>query len=651
MDDFDYSIQVSERDWNTFYQECEECDLQTPVLASLDDSGISDADDASPSASSRDPHKETDLLELDFPDDGPPDCTGCPLDCYLSTCDLPGPKDVLPCSEEDTHLESMNKFFERFIEENVKDPAEPVHLPQAKSQTDSNQMLTGKETEKTPRGLSRLRDSALMDTSNAGDSGYSSHLADSKPDHSSGDILIISDFEEECPLSHNASVKSSLESHDTKKQGQRSFGSSSSRGVLWESEPDPINQGLDTNMNETPILYSGDAICPLSNSDKDQQGFRRMCKNISVQNLRALEAEPRVTQVMNASLHTIATEEEEIDESSSTFLWTEENVNSVPLKSKSNVETIAGPSVSRDEFTKSYGISFRKIFEYLFGGGEAAVGLADVVHTEVPMDDGGSVPETYDYFFSEFETGNFFFPLIRGSGNKQCEPAPIFSCSRPFNRSLQFPEAYDYFFPDDSPVESENKEDTDPDHGLVRAVTCIDKGTGEPAGAAAAPDMYEHFFAESNWGENIFWRNPFSLRRVRFTGLSGSRGGPASCVLVTPNQRGRSLHSTIRTDSTVNTHGTVSPQSPLYCLEEQILRELAEQQRQYTDLQKAVAIPNAPILSVKQSDMCLICIAVASWVLKTGNPQDVDTWKAALLAYISALSAIRYLRHHARNEP
>uniref|UniRef100_A0A672ZXB4 Uncharacterized protein n=1 Tax=Sphaeramia orbicularis TaxID=375764 RepID=A0A672ZXB4_9TELE len=43
--------------------------------------------------------------------------------------------------------------------------------------------------------------------------------------------------------------------------------------------------------------------------------------------------------------------------------------------------------------------------------------------------------------------------------------------------------------------------------------------------------------------------------------------------------------------------------------------------------------------------MCLVCIAFASWVLKTANPQDGDTWKAVLLANVSALSAIRYLRN------
>lgn len=37
---------------------------------------------------------------------------------------------------------------------------------------------------------------------------------------------------------------------------------------------------------------------------------------------------------------------------------------------------------------------------------------------------------------------------------------------------------------------------------------------------------------------------------------------------------------------------------------------------------------DAPLLPIKQADMCLVCIAFASWVLKSVNPQGADTWKA-----------------------
>lgn len=37
---------------------------------------------------------------------------------------------------------------------------------------------------------------------------------------------------------------------------------------------------------------------------------------------------------------------------------------------------------------------------------------------------------------------------------------------------------------------------------------------------------------------------------------------------------------------------------------------------------------DASLLPLRQSDMCLVCIAFASWVLKTANPQVGDAWKA-----------------------
>lgn len=45
---------------------------------------------------------------------------------------------------------------------------------------------------------------------------------------------------------------------------------------------------------------------------------------------------------------------------------------------------------------------------------------------------------------------------------------------------------------------------------------------------------------------------------------------------------------------------------------------------------------DAPLLPLKQSDMCLVCIAFASWVLKTANPQVGDAWKAGMF-YINEI--------------
>uniref|UniRef100_A0A8C6T7U7 Uncharacterized protein n=1 Tax=Neogobius melanostomus TaxID=47308 RepID=A0A8C6T7U7_9GOBI len=50
--------------------------------------------------------------------------------------------------------------------------------------------------------------------------------------------------------------------------------------------------------------------------------------------------------------------------------------------------------------------------------------------------------------------------------------------------------------------------------------------------------------------------------------------------------------------------------------------------------------------------MCLVCIAFASWVLKSSDPEALMHGKQVrntLLANVSALSAIQYLRHGRRS--
>ncbi|KAF7711681.1 hypothetical protein HF521_000692 [Silurus meridionalis] len=69
------------------------------------------------------------------------------------------------------------------------------------------------------------------------------------------------------------------------------------------------------------------------------------------------------------------------------------------------------------------------------------------------------------------------------------------------------------------------------------------------------------------------------------------------------------------------------------------LLQLAEPQKH------AIIISNNEDFSIRQADMCLVCIAFSSWVLKSSNSQSTDMWKAALLASVSAISAIQYMRN------
>ncbi|KAM6930176.1 uncharacterized protein perm1a [Lycodopsis pacificus] len=239
----------------------------------------------------------------------------------------------------------------------------------------------------------------------------------------------------------------------------------------------------------------------------------------------------------------------------------------------------------------------------------------------------------WECFFAECEECNLLPPSLAEDRTTD-ELVPIFSCSRSANRYLQFPEAYDHFFAssssDESSVESDEEEG-----GPVRVVSRFNHAS---SASPISTDMYENFFTDRDLRQNLFWKTTFSFRNIRLTGSTVQKqtlSNPLSRVPV--RQSGRSLGRTVHPLNALGKQDGMFP-DPLLC--QQLFR--------HEDLQTAASNPrlDASLLPLRQSDMCLVCIAFASWVLKTANPQVGDTWKAVLLANVSALSAIRYLRKY-----
>ncbi|XP_035501754.1 PGC-1 and ERR-induced regulator in muscle protein 1 isoform X2 [Scophthalmus maximus] len=117
-------------------------------------------------------------------------------------------------------------------------------------------------------------------------------------------------------------------------------------------------------------------------------------------------------------------------------------------------------------------------------------------------------------------------------------------------------------------------------------------------------------------------------------------------------QSPRSLRRTVFPSNVLGNQDVLFPDPLLYHLENRIPRQQAQQHFRCEDLQTALSNPrlDTSLLPLRQADMCLVCIAFASWVLKTANPQVGDAWKAVLLANVSALSAIGYLRKYVKKE-
>ncbi|XP_026188249.1 uncharacterized protein perm1a isoform X2 [Mastacembelus armatus] len=427
-------------------------------------------------------------------------------------------------------------------------------------------------------------------------------------------------------LSVPESVQSSLAS-------VMALDSFSSRSVMWENEPVSGNRGADIYPGNMMLTAVNDISQPVL-SESAQKGFRKISKNVSVHNLHALESESSSSTSKDQSLPSLNKKE----------LETEYFPNEHMPKEDNNVESL--PCSLLD----SYQTSFLDAVQYLFGGKQSIPRQPSTDDITTISIEGESVPETYDHFFSEFDTESFFSSLVTEEVQTKDELVPIFSCSRSANKNFQFPEAYDFFFAssssDDSSVESDEDDNREP----MKVVTRFSR---KKSASQINTDMYENFFTDNDLGQNFFWKATFSFRNTNVTSSTVQKQTVSNSLALVPvKQSGRAFQRTLSSRNILGNQDILFP-DPLLCnLEDRISRQLAQQPFRNEDLQTAVSNPSLDpsLLPLRQSDMCLVCIAFASWVLKTANPQVGDAWKAVLLANVSALSAIRYLRKYVKRE-
>ncbi|KAF5904666.1 PGC-1 and ERR-induced regulator in muscle protein 1 [Clarias magur] len=475
-----------------------------------------------------------------------------------------------------------------------------------------------------PSVLLQPEESSIAEGSNSADSGYFTHTDESKSDRFSENISFTSDFDGEL-------------SSDTAKLDEGAQESSNPTGIIWES--DPNLSGTTIEMEDVIHLDTANTS-PLFRNNSNHC-FRKMCKNISVQNLQALEGQNLGKREMrNSSVHSIHS-----------AYPTHSEVEDDYVDPFNQVETSSPVYLSdEEEELDSPGITFSEIFEYLFGTDESKQPASEAVPVTASNvnEAGTSVLEMYEHFFSEFEPESLFYPLAGNNSSTTDDLVPIFSSSRSATRNVEFPDAYDYFFPD-SPVHSD--EDEEPEHAVIRVVTRYDHMPSENHNSVAASDPYEHSFPEKGKGWNFLWTNPFSFRKG-FKGFTGPPEGSSTQALTPVKHSSRTFRGGIQPINILAADGSPFPDPLIFSLENRIFRQLIDQQKICAEMQTAVADPrlDAPLMPIKQADMCLVCIAFASWVLKSVNPQGSDSWKAVLLANVSALSAIRYLRRFTRDE-
>ncbi|XP_034546013.1 uncharacterized protein si:ch211-157b11.14 [Notolabrus celidotus] len=206
--------------------------------------------------------------------------------------------------------------------------------------------------------------------------------------------------------------------------------------------------------------------------------------------------------------------------------------------------------------------------------------------------------------------------------DSQCcheKPIPIFSCSHPTVRELTFPNPNNVFLSSDYKTAN--------DFSPIRLVSHSFIQGGNVGTSAVAFSGFHSFL---------------SLRKIHFQN-KGSIWCGSSGIWVFPVE---AADNTIKgEDPPLTVLGKRSVLTP----SSQVFRELAVQQGILGTFQSTRR--EGIFSTLKQSDMCLVCIAFASWVLRSSDPEAADTWKAALLANVSALSAIQYLRQYVKKKP
>ncbi|XP_075045729.1 PGC-1 and ERR-induced regulator in muscle protein 1 [Mixophyes fleayi] len=233
-----------------------------------------------------------------------------------------------------------------------------------------------------------------------------------------------------------------------------------------------------------------------------------------------------------------------------------------------------------------------------------------------------TVPEMYEFFFDDFSD----------TGMIETE---IHMASR--DGIMYTPDMYEYFFAEDK---EENRTNENKDNKTQQVSSTNLPLASAPPEAASWPEAYEFFFSDGPQDED---------RQGALVTVSPSQAQIAADLLksfVAPGLQGSTVR---RAHDTRSTGAIFIPQDSHGIYEE-----------------TSVASPGSlvPYLSPSKSDACLVFLAFASWAMKTSDMQSSDGWKTgvsntpgysqgqehhfALLANIGAVSAIRYLRRRSR---
>ncbi|NXK81787.1 PERM1 protein, partial [Amazona guildingii] len=207
-------------------------------------------------------------------------------------------------------------------------------------------------------------------------------------------------------------------------------------------------------------------------------------------------------------------------------------------------------------------------------------------------------------------------------------------------REISLPELYEYFFnePEGKRKKVKSKDRKRKKFSSLDHTELQNEDPGldpvKDSVVISVPEVYEHFFADGP-GNRVGWRGIFPIAPTSEV----KRAVGALKTLLQRHLVRRQVpapQALVRRGSGENL--PLVPLGPLGRSEAQ------------SDLDMALALRGSPQvpLALTHKDMCLVFCAFASWAVKTSDLQAPDAWKTMFLATFGTLSAIRYFRRQVR---
>ncbi|XP_066461681.1 PGC-1 and ERR-induced regulator in muscle protein 1 [Eleutherodactylus coqui] len=619
MDNFEYSIQINDRDWEEFYSTAEECGLTQVSLATEEELCLSDTEreDTTNCTLSNKPK----FIRISL---CPPSQEEYPA-LQISQTVIPqtvhtrnrwfGPdQDVLSGSEDEEELGSVTRFLcqKEYMLQN-KDSEQTIDIPLPKpvyhditkpSNENSRSNSVGKSSAEYRKPLNLdgnvqykvdpFQDKSMMESSSNTqvelrhpDVG---RMVFVQPDGYSRLIANLNYSKNSPYCVHDVGISSSVNSHvqdenipNTSRSEEETMRHSRHEAVLTES------LRKDNNFNAEDGMFDGPASLEEPSTSMHNGLVYYTMENDVLGNSCEVVTEACVySSAMEQNVPRSAVEELQSCISQSDSL---------------NIEGKATPSLHSlvDHTTSTQSLV-------------PVNAITRAWRNQVPLSQPSSacyrktvltLAEMYDFFLDDV-TDIVFLDTKSNMASKE--------------GTVCTPEMYEYFFLEDAEENRAKSRGSDTSQASSTDLVLASSSSV----VATWPEACEFFFADGPQDSN---------REGIFFSIPSSQIQSVANVIQSFVPKGLKGLSVRRARYRRGPHGRLIPQE-------------RQKTSKAANMSKSGAI--APYLSPGRSDVCLVFLAFASWAVKSSDLQSSDGWKTALLANIGAVSAIQYLRRRSR---